>query len=68
MATKKELEDRIAALEVEVALLRAQRPIQVLPRPADVPWPRDWYWPPQAWCGTGTVVGVKNTFAVNAAS
>lgn len=51
MASKKELEERLAALEVEVALLRAQvhhQPMKVLPRPSDVPWPRDWnpYWPP----------------------
>lgn len=58
MATKKELEARIAALEVEIALLKARQPITVLPKPADVPWPHpndfNPYWPPKVWCGVGT--------------
>jgi hypothetical protein len=59
MASKKELEDRIARLEAELAILKAQRPIRVLPRPSDVPWP---YGPwdrryPQVWCGTSTSGG-----------
>lgn len=76
MATKKELEDRIAVLEAQIALLRAQRPINVLPRPSDTPWPAPYqpYWavqpayPYQVWCGANTSVGAKGTFTVNASA
>lgn len=70
MATKKELETRIAVLEAEIALLKAQRPIMVLPRPADVPWPRD-TWPiggPPIMCGTSISPAIQSQCTINAAA
>lgn len=63
MATKKELEARIAVLEAEIALLKAQRPITVLP-PGPVPaapLPTG-----QVWCGAGGFSpAAKGQFTIN---
>lgn len=54
--TIKELEKRVAQLEVELALLRAQQP--AIPYPAMVPtWPvyfPYWHKPYEVWCSNST--------------
>lgn len=68
MASKKKLRARIAELETEVAILKAQRPMTVLPRTADVPWPRD-YWPygwPKITSGGCITPSDPNQYTINA--
>lgn len=72
MATK-ELEDRIAALEAQIEILKAQKPVTVLPRPADVPWPYPYqpYWavpptyPTRIFCGTKSSPASTNYIVYN---
>lgn len=68
MATKKDLEARIEALEAEIAQLRlqvAQKQPGITIAPPYVPYPNYWYRPYQVWCSTSTSPSLKNTFAIN---
>lgn len=66
MATKKELEERIAQLEAEVALLRARPVAPVGPIQVDPRWhPYGW---PQVWCTTESGPAVASPYTINCSS
>lgn len=58
MATKKDLEARIDALEAEIVQLRLR--VERVPQPY-YPYPRDWYRPTVVWCGAHTSPAVRVT-------
>lgn len=65
MATKKDLEARIAALEAEVALLRARPVVSPIVTGPYYPYPAAPF-TPQIWCGANTSSGIQGTTSFNA--
>lgn len=67
MASKKDLEGRIEALEAEIAQLRLQvaQKQQGITIPPPYVYRDDWYRPTVVWCGANTSPAVRGTISLS---